>query len=213
MIVNGIKMGVTTHIMDQNLSFIHDYRIGLILAPDISTWTFISSRVFFWHGYFSALRTFRQMDFMSPRTSGMGMLQHCTGTFQHRYISVQCWNVLVPKRPYCCAWCRNILVLKRTHAVKSSAEKSPCQKVPVPKCPRAKKSMCQKIPEWKSPLAEMSMETKCSYAVTSTEPKSPFCQNVPMTKCPCWNLSSQNVRCWNKIKPIIFSIFSREGDK
>ena len=102
-----------------------------------------------------------------------------------RYISVQCRNVLVPKRPYYCAWCRNILVLKHTHTVMSHAEKSPCQKVPVPKCPRVEKSMCRKIPEWKSPLAEMSMETKCLYAVTSTEPKSPFCQNVPMMKCPC----------------------------
>ena len=53
--MNGIKMGVTTHIMDQNLSFIHDDRIGLISASDISTWTFISSRFFLARVLFSSV--------------------------------------------------------------------------------------------------------------------------------------------------------------
>ena len=151
-------MGVTTPIMDLNLSFIHDYRIGLISAPDILTRDIPANE-----------------NYVSKDIPALGY--YSTGTFLQRYISVQCQNVLVLKLPYCCAWCRNILVLKCTHALMSRDEKSPCQKVPVPKYPCAEKSMWRKIPERKSPLAKMSMETKCLYV------HSPICQNVHLTKC------------------------------
>ena len=140
--MNGIKMGVTTPIMDLNLSFIHDYRIGLISAPNILTRD-ISTRTF--HQFFLARVLFSSADipanenYVSKDIPALGY--YSTGTFLHRYISVQCQNVLVLKLPYCCAWCRNILVLKCTHALMSRDEKSPCQKVPVPKYPCAEKSM------------------------------------------------------------------------
>ena len=185
--MNGIKMGVTTHIMDQNLSFIHDYRIRLISAPDISTrdistWTFhhrfFLARVLFSSADVPANGHYVSKDIWHGDVTALGHFN--IGTFRYSVEMSLCRNVRIAVHGF-----RNILGLKRTHTVMSHTEKSPCQKVPVPKCPRAEKSMCRKIPEWKSPLAEMSMEMKCSYAVTSTELKSPFCQNVAVTKCPC----------------------------
>ena len=150
--MNGIKMGVTSHIMDQNLSFIQDW-IWLISAPDILTRDILTRT--FHHGYFLARVLFSSAEvpanghYVSKDIPAWGC--YSTGKFRHRYISVQCQNVLVPKRPYCCAWCRNILVLKRIHPVMSRAEKSSCQKVPVPKCPHVKNPCAEKYQSGKVP--------------------------------------------------------------
>ena len=56
-------MGVTTPIMDLNLSFIHDYRIGLISAPDILTRD-ISTRTFH-HSFFLARVLFSSADILA----------------------------------------------------------------------------------------------------------------------------------------------------
>ena len=154
--------------------------IGLGLFRHLTFWqeTFRHGHfitVFFWAWVlFSSADIPANENYVSKDIPALGY--YSTGTFLHRYISVQCQNVLVLKLPYCCAWCRNILVLKCTHALMSRDEKSPCQKVPVPKYPCAEKSMWRKIPERKSPLAKMSMETKCLYV------HSPICQNVLLTK-------------------------------
>lgn len=80
--------------------------------------------------------------------------------------------------------CRNVLLYRNIHVPKCfSAEMSLCQNIQVLKCPCAEKSLWGKVYVQSSLLAETSMETKCPRAEMSM-----------VMKCPCQNVSCQNVR-------------------
>ena len=151
------------------MSTVHSSGHGLISAwkfhlhRRFGTWTFCLHRRF-------CKETIRHVSFSAQVLFGMG-------TFQY-------WNIYfstgakmsVPKWPYCFVWCRNILVLKCPFA----------KNVPMLKRPHTKKPLCQKALVPKHLFAKTSMETECSCARMSTEPKSPLCRK----------LSRQNVRYW-----------------
>ena len=144
--MNGIKMGATTHKIWASYMI-----IGLGLFRHLTFW-----QETFRHGHFITF------------FFGTGTLQLCghtskwtlclqghlgyysTGTFQHRYISVQCQNVLVlcivlkyssvvtyPRR--------NVPWWKVPVYTSSSAKMSPCRKIHVSKNTRAEKSPCQNV--------------------------------------------------------------------
>ena len=148
------------------------------------------------HGHFASI------DVSARRLFGMWAFQHkyflawghlvLKHLFQYR-----CQNVCaemtillctVPKWPYCFVWCQNdhialygaqMTILLCMVLKYSCAEMSLCQKRPY-----VETSSCQKAPVPKHLHAKTSMETECSCARMSTEPKSPL----------CWKLSCQNVR-------------------
>ena len=153
-------------------------------------------------------RTYRHRDISAPGYFGMGPFWHRdilalkhfskwkfrhSSTFdcQNDCAETSIWLCMVPKLHSAeTSMFQNILVPKCPSAVIQA-----CCNVSVPKCPCAKTSSCRKFPVPKSIHDRMSVCRNVHGAEQSP------CQNVPVMKYPCLNVSCRIFRCQKRPSP------------